>query len=152
MGSTFICTSQEEMNHIRFLIYLRNLNRQLKHKPYPMQKIREMSLNLESFKYALSLDLNIVYCHIRLSRHASNLCTIILPWVKYRYKRLPTGVINSSDIFQQKMNEMFRGFEFIRAYIDDLLIIRKGDCSNHLDKIKRTLQKLKDNGLKCNIL
>ena len=46
---------------------------------------------------------------------------------------------------------MFRGFEFIRAYIDDLLIITKVDWSNQLEKLKRTLQKLKDNGLKRNI-
>ena len=61
------------------------------------------------------------------------------------------GVINSPDIFQEKMNEMFCGFEFIQAYIDELLIITKGDWSNHLEKMELTLQKLKDKGIKCNI-
>ena len=75
------------------------------------------------------------YYHIRLSDQSSNLCTIILPWGRYQYKRLPMGVRNSLDIFQEKMNEMFRGFEFIRAYIDDLLIITKGDWSDNLDKL-----------------
>ena len=37
------------------------------------------------------------------------------------------------------------------AYIDDLLIITKVDWSNNLEKSELTLQKLKDNGLKCNI-
>ena len=46
---------------------------------------------------------------------------------------------------------MFSGFEFIQAYIDDLLIITKGGWSNHLEKLEQTLYKLKDNGLKCNI-
>ena len=32
------------------------------------------------------------------------------------------------------MNKMFHGFEFIRAYIDNLLIITKGDWSYHLEK------------------
>ena len=35
------------------------------------------------------------------------------------------GFANSSDIFQQKMNDLFQGFEFIRAYMDDLLILKK---------------------------
>ena len=61
------------------------------------------------------------------------------------------GVSNSLDIIQEKMNEMFRGLELIQAYIDDLLIIMKGDWSDHLDKLELTLQKLKENGLKCNI-
>ena len=37
------------------------------------------------------------------------------------------GVDNSLDIYQQKMNELFHGFESIRAYIDYMLILTKGD-------------------------
>ena len=48
------------------------------------------------------------------------------------------------------MNEMFCGFEFIQAYIDDLLIITKFDWSDHLEKLEQKLQKIKDNGLKYN--
>ena len=61
-----------------------DLIRQLKRKPYPMSKIRKILLNLEGFKYASSLDLNVGYYHIRLSKQASNLCMIILMWVKYQ--------------------------------------------------------------------
>ena len=35
------------------------------------------------------------------------------------------GIANFPDIFQQKMNYLFYGFDFIRAYIDDLLILKK---------------------------
>ena len=83
------------------------------------------------------------YHHICLSEQASNICTIILPWGKYWYKRLTMGVSNSPDIFQDKMNKIFRGFKFIQAYIDDLLIIAKGDWYNNLEKLEQTLQKLK---------
>ena len=86
-----------------------------------------------------------------LEKNASNLCTIILPWGKYCYKRLPMGVVNSPDIFQQKMNDLFHGFEFIRAYIDAILILTKGDWTDHIQKLVLTLNKLKEKGLKCNI-
>ena len=88
------------------------------------------------------------YYHIRLSENARNLCTIILPWGEYWYKRLPMGVANSRDIFQQKMSDLFRGFEFIHAYIDDLLIIAKGYWADHVQKLESTLNKLKGKGLK----
>ena len=97
-----------------------------------MPKIREILLNLEGFKYATSLDLNMGYYHIHISKKSRNMCTIILPWQKYGYKCLPIGVSNSPDIFKEKMNEMFCGCEFIQAYIEDLLIITKGDWSNYL--------------------
>ena len=49
-----------------------------------MPKISEMLLALEGFKYDMSMKLNIRYCHIDLNEEASNLCTIIILWGKYR--------------------------------------------------------------------
>ena len=46
---------------------------------------------------------------------------------KYQYKRVPVGVANFLDIFQQIINDLFHGFEFIRAYMDEPLILTKGD-------------------------
>ena len=62
---------------------------------------------------------------------------------KYWYKRLPMGVADSPDIFQQKMNYLFHGFEFICAYIDDLLILTKGNWTYHVQKLELTINKLK---------
>ena len=67
------------------------------------------------------------YYHTGHSKSVSNLCKIILPWRKYLYKHLPMGVTKSPDIYQQKMNELFHGFESICAYIDYMLILTKGD-------------------------
>ena len=54
------------------------------------------------------------YDHIQLRENTSKLCAIIPPWEKC-YKNQLMGVANSPDIFQQKMNDLFHGFEFIRA-------------------------------------
>ena len=61
------------------------------------------------------------------------------------------GVSNFPEIFQDKMNEMFCGFKFIWSYINELLIITKGDWLDHFEKPEQIFQKLKDNGLKWNI-
>ena len=65
-----------------------------------MLKTNEVLLKLECFQYATSPGLNMGYNHIRISKNAINLCTIIIPWGKYCYKRLPMGVANSPDIFR----------------------------------------------------
>ena len=101
-----------------------------------MPKINEMLLKLEGFHYATPLDLNVVYYHICLSKNPINLCTIVLPWGKYRYKRLPMGVANSTDILQQKMNDLFHGFQFICAYIDGLFILTKLNWKDHVQKLE----------------
>ena len=116
-----------------------------------MPKINEILLKLEGVQYAASLDLNLGYYHIRTSKNASTLCTIILPWGKYHYKRLPMVVANASDIFQQKMNYLFHELDFICLYIHDLLILTKSDWIYHVQKLELSLNKLKGKGLKCNI-
>ena len=100
-----------------------------------MPKINEMLFKLEVYQYVTSLDLNMEYYHIQLIENASNLCTIILPWEKYCNKRLPIGVVIFLEIFQQKMNDLNHGFEFIRAYMDDILILTKEDWTDNMQKL-----------------
>ena len=82
------------------------------------------------------------YYHIALTPEASKLCTVVLPWGKYEYLKLPMGLCNSSDIFQEKMNELMEGLEFVRAYLDDLLIVTKGSFQDHLEKLEQVLTRL----------
>ena len=84
-----------------------------------------MLMNLEGFQYAtrFSLDLNMGYYHLELDAQSKGLCTIVLPFGKFQYNQIPMGLCNSPDIFQEKRNELFEGLDFVRAYIDDLLII-----------------------------
>ena len=67
-----------------------------------MPKIKEMLLKLESLQCTISIDLNMGYYHIQLSKNASSLCMVILMWGKYRYKRLPMEVSNSPEISNRK--------------------------------------------------
>ena len=125
---------------VRFLSDFRWLNKMLMRKPYPLPKISDIIQQLEGFTYATQLDLNMGYYTIRLDPASSDLCTIIFPWGKYRYKRLPMGVAGSPDIFQAKMMGLFSELEYVRAYLDDLLCITQGDFNDHLDKLEVVLK------------
>jgi hypothetical protein len=91
------------------------------------------------------------YYHIQLHPDSRKLCTIVLPWGKYEYNKLPTGLNNSPDIFQEKMNELFIDLEYVRTYIDDLLVITKSSFENHLKDVHRVLCQMQEAGLKVNI-
>ena len=43
---------------------------------------------------------------------------------------------NSSGIFEEKMNELFDGLEYVKVHIDDLLIISNGNLEDHLKTLK----------------
>jgi hypothetical protein len=86
-----------------------------------------------------------------LTPFSSRLCTIVLPWGKYEYTRLPMGLCISPDVFQEKMSELMAGLEFARAYMDDLLIIStETGFDKHLEKLDMVLTRLQGTGLKIN--
>ena len=77
---------------VRFISDFRELNKRIKRRPYPVPNTQDMLLNLEGFKYATSLDLNMGYCHLELDERAKELCTIVLPFGKFEYQRTPMGL------------------------------------------------------------
>jgi hypothetical protein len=101
---------------------------------------------INRFSYATALDLNMGYYTIRLDPDASKIHTIIFPWGKYSYKRLPMGIAGSPDIFQGKMSELMESLEFVRAYLDNLLCISKLSLEEHLEKLEVVLRRLRDAG------
>ena len=145
---TFIIPKKD--GSVRFISDFRELNKRIKRKPYPIPKIQTLLLQLEGFQYATSLDLNMGYYHIELSPDAKKLCTIVLPFGKFEYQRLPMGLCNSPDIFQEKMSNLMLELEYVRAYIDDLLVTTKGSFEDHLQKLERVLARLEEAGLKVN--
>ncbi len=98
----------------------------------------------------MALDLNMGYYSIRLDPQAAEMFTIIFPSGKYSYLQLPMGYAGSADIFQAEMMDLMEALEYVRAYIDDLLVITKGTLEDHLVKLGEALRRLREAGLKVN--
>jgi hypothetical protein len=105
---------------------------------------------LKGFTYATTLDLNMGYYTIRLDPTAAKMCTIIFPWGKYSFHRLPMGFPRSADIFQAEMGNLMAALEYVRTYIDNLLIITKSSHDDHLGKLEQVFIRLCDARLKMN--
>ncbi len=84
---------------VRRISDFRELNKQIVRKPFPIPKISTTLQELEGFTYATTLDLNMGYYTIKLDPTAAKVRTIIFPWGKYSYQRLPMGFAGSADIF-----------------------------------------------------
>jgi hypothetical protein len=105
---------------------------------------------LEGLYPATSLDLNMGYYHIVLPPYASSLCSVVLPWGKYEYLRLPMGLCNSPDIFQEIISELMYDLEFTRSYLDDLLMVSKHSFENHFIHLEEVFTRKASAGLKVN--
>ena len=148
-AATFI--QPKKTGDVRVLTDFRKLNLVLKRKPFPLPNITHLLQSLEGFRYATAIDLSMGYYHIPLDEASQRLCTTILPWGKYRYKRLPMGVSSAPDIFQAIMQEILGDLDFVRVYIDDILIISNGTFQDHMHKLDQVLKRLEDRGFRANV-
>ena len=146
---TFI--QPKKTGDVRVLMDFRQLNKFLKRRPFPLPKNSDLLQKLQGFKYATAIDLSMGYYHIPLDHQSQKLCTMILPWGKYQYLRLPMGITNSPDIFQSIMMDILGDLEYARTYIDNILITTSGSFDDHLAKLNEVLTRLKNTGFRANV-
>ena len=61
------------------------------------------------------------------------------------------GIAGSPDIFQEKMSALMDQLEYVRMYLDDLLVLTKDTYADHLQKLQVVLTRLQDAGLRVNV-
>ena len=64
--------------------------------------------------------------------------------------RLPMGIAGLSDMFQEKMSGLMGDLKFVRTYLYDLLIMTKPYFAEHIQKLDKVLNRLKQAGLQIN--
>jgi RNase H-like domain found in reverse transcriptase/Reverse transcriptase (RNA-dependent DNA polymerase)/Integrase zinc binding domain len=146
---TFI--QPKKTGDVRILTDFRKLNEALHRKPFPLPKISDILQRLAGFTYATAIDLSMGYYHIPLDEESQKLCTTILPWGKYQYQRLPMGVKCGPDVFQAIVTDIFHDLEYVRSYIDDILITSSGSFEEHMHKLDIVLTRLEQAGFRANV-
>ena len=62
------------------------------------------------------------YWHVELDHESSLLCTFNLPFGWYRFKRLPFGIVVSQDIFQRRLDDIYRNIPNVTGIADDSIV------------------------------
>ena len=60
------------------------------------------------------------------------------------------GIAGSPDIFQAKIYELMGDLEGVKAYLDDILVIKKGSFSQHLEQLEEVFRRCLKSNLKLN--
>ena len=54
---------------------------------------------------------------------------------RYRYKRLPFGAATTGDMFQHKIDKIFRNLPNVFGIVDDILVVGYDFDGKHLDEM-----------------
>lgn len=73
------------------------LNCLIWHKINPLPKISDMLTRHAGYKYFTKLDVSMQHYTFELNEETSNLCVIVIPFSKFRYKCLPMGICQYTE-------------------------------------------------------
>ena len=116
---------------LRICIDPQPLNAALKREHYRLPVLDDVLPKLKNAKIFSKLDVREAYWHVRLDETSSKLTTMITPFGRYQWRRLPFGLKVSSEIFQRKLDEALEGLEGVFSVVDDVVI---AGCGQTMDE------------------
>jgi hypothetical protein len=141
--------------NLRICIDPQPLNSALRREHYRLPVLDDVLPKLHNAKVFSKLDIREAYWNVKLDDESSMLTTMITPFGRYRWKRLPFGLKVSSEIFQRKLDEALGGLDGVFSIVDDIIIAGCGDSEAEakLDnerKLKSVIEKCAERNITLN--
>jgi hypothetical protein len=111
----------------------------------------DISHKRSGYKFFTKLDISMQHYMFELDKESQDLCTIVTPFGKYKYLRLPMGLKCSPDIAQAAMENILSDINGANVYIDDVGAF-SDDWDHHVKVIATILRRLCENGFIINPL
>lgn len=134
---------------LRLCIDAKELNQAIRRPHFQIPTFEEISSKMAEAKIFSSLDSKNGFWKICLTEQSSDLCTCNTPCGRYKFLRLPYGLCSASEVFQQKMKEMFENMEGVKIYIDNIIVWGR-DQKEHDARLRQVLNRMRTENIKLN--
>jgi len=126
---------------IRICIDPQPLNKVLVRERYKLPTFDDILPELSQARIFTKLDVKEAFrpfWHVKLDSKSSQLTTMITPFGRFRWTRLPFGLSVSSEIFQRKLHEALNGLDGIFTIADDIIVAGCGESDEISKKDNET--------------
>ena len=123
--NSIVCNIKETTEgnkKIRLCLDPKDLNKNISREHYYTRTIDELIPQLCGKKFLSIIDTKKGYWHVALDHESSLLCTFNTPFGRCRFKRLPFGVKLSQDVFQRKLDEVYKDIPNVMGIADDIMV------------------------------
>ena len=134
---------------LRLCLDPKDLNKAIKRPHHRTPTIDEILPKLNGAQYFSIVDARSGYWNIKLDHQSSLYTTFNSPHGRYRFLRLPFGLICAQDIFQKKVDEAFGDRPGVTGIADDIVISGK-TRDEHDKNLKAVMERAQETGVRFN--
>lgn len=107
----------------RLVIDLRGPNQYIYRTPFVMPTLEKILAELDGARWFSTIDLSNAFYHVELDQQSRHLTNFYTEFGVYRCIRLPFGLCNAPDIFQEVLEKnILGGCKGVVNYLDDVLV------------------------------
>ncbi|KAJ8257246.1 hypothetical protein GJAV_G00183530 [Gymnothorax javanicus] len=107
--NALVVVEKPRTGKLRICLDPRNLNKAIQRPHYPLLTLDDITPKLAGAQYFSVLDARSGYWAIKLTKQSSMLSTFNTMLGRYRFLRLPFGIISAQDEFQRRIDETYEG-------------------------------------------
>jgi hypothetical protein len=145
-----VCTTKAN-GSLRLCLDPKDLNQAIKRPHHTTPTLDDVLPKLNGAKFFSILDARSGYWNIKLTESSSYLTTFNTPYGRYRFKRLPFGLVCAQDVFQRKVDETFGDLRGVTGIADDIVVVGyKEDGSDHDENLRAVIERARETGLRFN--
>lgn len=134
---------------VRICIDPQPLNKALRREHYKLPTLDDVLPKLQRSCIFSKLDVREAFYHVKLDEKSAELTTMITPFGRYKWKRLPFGLCVSSEIFQRHLNETLEGLQGCINVADDIIVHGKSEME-HDRNMKELISRCKERNVQLN--
>ena len=128
------------------------LNLALQREHYKLPTFDDVLPKLLNAKVFSKVDVKEAFWHICLDEESSKLTTMVTPFGRFRWARLPFGLKISSELFQKRLHHAIGGLRGVVCVADDILVVGCGNTQEEAEQDhKKNLDSLLDRCLQAKI-
>ncbi|GFX55346.1 uncharacterized protein K02A2.6 [Trichonephila clavipes] len=108
--------------NLRLRLDPRDLNKTIKREHYQIPCTDDIISRLEGKKIFSVVDLKDGFWYVSLDKVSSEICTFNTPFGRYKFNKMPFGIVSAPEVFQKRNQRLFGDIEGVEIYFDDIIV------------------------------
>ncbi|KAL7883911.1 hypothetical protein SRHO_G00015690 [Serrasalmus rhombeus] len=140
---------QKKNGALRRCLDPRDLNKAVKREHFKLPTREEIMSQFAGAKWFSKLDASSGFWQMKLDDASSRLCTFNTPEGRYRFLRLPYGILSAPEVYHKTIHTTFEHIPGVTTMMDDV-IVWGSTREEHDTRLRQVLERTRSVNLKLN--